>query len=126
MGTKSHSSPAANHISFFFIFLLLVIDHVHHPAPQVTRCCLRCPQLLSLVHLPGPRIRDDLRGGRREQTFRLRLCHRPSGRTHGNQLKAKQEDPTSRCTLFRTQPETQCCSLPILISSQKTAPTTIG
>ena len=90
------------------------IDHVHHPAPQVTRCCLRCPQLLSLVHLPCPRIRDDLRGGRREQTFRLRLCHRPSCRTHGNQLRIQQEDPTSRCTLFRTQPEIQCSSLPIL------------
>merc|ERR1712032_427424 len=81
------------------------IDHVHHPAPQVTRCCLCCPQLLSLVHLPRPRIGDDLRGGRREQTFRLRLCHRPSCRTHGNQLRIQQEDPTSQCTLFRTQPE---------------------
>ena len=117
--TKSHSSPAANHISFYCIFPLLPIDHVHHPAPQVARCCLRCPQLLSLVHLPRPRIGDDLRGGRRQQTFRLRLCHRTSCRTHGNQLESQQEDPTSRCTLFRTQPETLCCSLPILYVPKK-------
>ena len=98
---------------------LPVVDHVHHPAPQVTRCCLRCPQLLSLVHLPRPRIWDDLRGGRREQTFHLRLCHRPSCRTHGNQLKSQQEDPTmSRSTLIRTQPEMQCCSLPFLYVPQ--------
>merc|ERR1711971_40098 len=122
---KSHSNPAANHISF----LSASINHVHHPAPQVSRCCLRCPQLVSLVHLPRPWIWDDLRGGRRGQAFRLRLCHRPSCRTHGNQLKSQkqQEDPTSRWPLFRTRPKTQCCSLPkFLIYSQKTAPTTIG
>ena len=69
------------------------LNHVHDPAAQVPRRCLRRPQLLPLVHLARPRLRNDLRRGWREQALRLRLCHWTDLRAHGDQLKNQR--PTS-------------------------------
>lgn len=37
---------------------------VHHPGSPTNGCCLRCSELLSLVHIPPPPIRPCLRGTR--------------------------------------------------------------
>merc|ERR1712217_952533 len=73
------------------------LNHVHDPAAQVPRRCLCCPQLLPLVHLARPRLRDDLRRGWREQALRLRLRHWTDFRVHGDQLKSQRQHqrPTS-------------------------------
>merc|ERR1712156_1099652 len=69
------------------------LNHVHNPIAQVPRRCLRRAQLLPLVHLARPRVRNDLRRGWREQALRLRLRHWTDFRAHGDQLKSQQ--PTS-------------------------------
>ena len=71
--------------------VIFPLNHVHDPAAQVPRHCLRCPQLLPLVHLARPRLRNDLRRGWREQALRLRLRHRTDLRAHGDQLKSQRQ-----------------------------------
>merc|ERR1712243_210484 len=50
---------------------------VHHSASKTSGCCVCCPKLLSLVHLPPPPLRGHLRGARGGQGLSPRL-HVPS------------------------------------------------
>ena len=79
--------------------IIFPLNHVHDPAAQVSRRCLCRPQLLPLVHLARPRLRDDLRRGWREQALRLRLCHWTDFRAHGDQLKSQQHQRPTFWTL---------------------------